>query len=383
MERKTREVLDTLAKTLTTPIEETRALPPAAYTSEEVLDLEKEHIFRKEWLCIGREEQVAKPGDYLARDLVGEPVVVVRDAKGELHAFSNVCRHRYMQLVEGQGSTDKFVCPYHGWTYQLDGALAGAPHMNESRIFERRNCHLPEFRVETWLGFVLVNFDPDAAPLGPQHEAAAERLASLRLGEMRMVATIDEVWDGNWKLGVENGSENYHVPRLHAPTFGSWIDLGVTESELYDGREVGSWLFSDMQMDHVSEEAPEFAELIGRAAAGMPEPDAGRFTGYNLHPALIMDSFPGNCVWSVWLPIDATHTRQFGGVLVHPSEIEAGGDAFCAEHQAWTDKLNAEDYEATWRLQGGLRSRYSDPGPLSYAEGCVYYLQRFLAERLT
>ena len=381
MERATRELLDTIAKSTSTPIEEARALPALAYVSEEVFQLEVEHIFRKEWLYVGREEQVAGPGDYLAFDLVGEPIVIVRDEAGTLHALSNVCRHRYMQLVEGQGHADKFVCPYHGWTYQLDGALAGAPHMTESRIFERRGCRLPEFRLETWLGSIFVNLDPQAEPFAPRHEAAFERLAPYRLDQMRIVAEIDEVWDGNWKLGFENGTETYHVSVLHANTVASWNPTSAGSSE--SGGEVGNWLLTDLDLDQIPEDSASFVGLIRRGGASLPERDRGLFIGYNIYPNLIVDINPGHCLWLSWLPIDATHVHVHGRVSVFPEEIEAGGEAFQSEQQEWMNAVNAEDAEATWRLQKAMASHHSVAGPLSVREENMLRFQRYLARRLT
>jgi len=379
MERATREILDTLAKTISTPIEEARNLPAQAYLSEELFELERERIFRREWLCVGREEQVANPGDYLAFDLVGEPIVVVRDAGGSLHALSNVCRHRYMQLVEGTGKTDKFVCPYHGWTYQLDGSLAGAPHMNESRIFDRRSCRLPEFRVETWNGFLFVNLDPDAKPLALAQEAASERLATLRLGEMCIAASIDQVWDGNWKLGFENGTETYHVPVLHPGNLGAFLDFGSVEG----GGGVGSWVFQGILMDALADHDPEMLDVIQRAGEIMTEEDSKRLRGYNMFPCLVMDSLPGNCGWICFLPIDATHTRVIGGVLTLPSDLEAGGEEFRRNQHGYIDPIVAEDSLATTNLQPGLRSRYAAPGPMSHVEGALLHFHRYLARKLT
>ena len=190
MQPETRRLLDTLAKSIATPIEEARGLPPAAYTSEEFYELELEHLFRRDWICIGREEEALNPGDFFTFELAGEPLVVVRGRDGVLRALSNVCRHRYMQVVLDRGNASRLVCPYHGWNYNLDGTLIGATNMAESRILDRKNCRLPEIPLETWLGFVFVNLDSEAAPLAPSHQAASERLASLRLGEMRMPAAV-------------------------------------------------------------------------------------------------------------------------------------------------------------------------------------------------
>src|SRR5882724_2902557 len=129
-------------------------LPPTAYFSPDLQHLELDRIFRREWLCVGRQEQVPKPGDYYTIDVVGEPVVVVRGEDGVVRALNTICRHRYMPVVEGAGNLKRFTCPYHSWMYGLDGNLAAAPYMEGSARFDKATCRLPEYRLESWYGFL-------------------------------------------------------------------------------------------------------------------------------------------------------------------------------------------------------------------------------------
>ena len=117
MQAATRQLINTLAQSLSTPLEEARGLPPQAYLSEEFYELELEYLFRRDWVCVGREEEVAQTGDYFTMELAGEPLVIVRGADNRLRALSNVCRHRYMQVVMDRGNAARLSCPYHGWTY--------------------------------------------------------------------------------------------------------------------------------------------------------------------------------------------------------------------------------------------------------------------------
>jgi phenylpropionate dioxygenase-like ring-hydroxylating dioxygenase large terminal subunit len=193
-----------------------RALPPAAYVDPVFHALELEHVFRREWMCVGREDEFAATGDYLALDIAGEPVVVVRDGDGELRALSNVCRHRLHPLVgDGSGRVPRFTCPYHLWTYRLDGELTGAPTMAQTPGFDRAACALPRFRVETWLGFVFVNLDAAAQPLQPRLAGVEAVYANHGIADAVTVARYHAAWQGNWKLAVENGSESYHHIGLH------------------------------------------------------------------------------------------------------------------------------------------------------------------------
>ena len=149
------------------PPSQASTLPPPCYTSREFYEREVEHIFLKEWLCVGRVDQVEKPGDFFTLTLLGERLIVVRDEENQVRVLSNVCRHRATKVVEGRGNRRTFECPYHGWTYSLKGELIGAPEMQRTDNFDKKQCQLASPRVETWEGFIFVNFDQRAQPLGP------------------------------------------------------------------------------------------------------------------------------------------------------------------------------------------------------------------------
>ena len=140
-------------------------MPGTFYTSEELLALEREQLFRKKWICLGREEEVPEIGSYMATELVGEPVVLVRTSANVIKALSNVCRHRAMPLVQGRGKGKLFTCSYHAWTYDLNGELVRAPGVEKHHAEFLGNCRLPEFACELWHGFIFVNLDADADSL--------------------------------------------------------------------------------------------------------------------------------------------------------------------------------------------------------------------------
>lgn len=128
------------------PLEQARSLPAEAFTAPAVYDREVERLFRKEWLCAGRVDQIPAAGDYLCLDLLDEKLVVVRGRDGEIRVLSRICRHRAAEVARGSGRADTFVCPYHAWAYHLDGRLAGAPLLDRIEGFDRKACRLPEFR---------------------------------------------------------------------------------------------------------------------------------------------------------------------------------------------------------------------------------------------
>lgn len=192
-------------------------LPPVCYTDPAFFEFEKDAIFAKEWLCVGRQEWVEKPGDYFTATHMGEPIVVVKGRDGVIRSMSTVCQHRAMLVAEGHGNTRSFLCPYHHWAYSLDGQLIGAPAMERACNFDKSKVKLPQFKVENWLGFIFVNFDLDAEPLAPRLTKVTEVLENYDLGNADTSMDIEEItFPWNWKLMLENNNDGYHANRLHA-----------------------------------------------------------------------------------------------------------------------------------------------------------------------
>ena len=207
-----------VAETLV-PIGKAHHAPGNVYGSAEVFAIEKEKVFKKDWLCIARAEEVANPGDYMTFHLVGEPVVVARNRQGEVHAFSNVCAHRGVEVATGQGNTSEFACPYHGWLYDLDGRLVGAPFMKQSEGFDPAKCRLRPLLCGEWEGWIFINFDPAAASLETFLAEFAADVGHLRMGECRIAHKFTIEWSCNWKFVIENLQDVYHFKTVHAKTF--------------------------------------------------------------------------------------------------------------------------------------------------------------------
>jgi len=205
------------------------SLPSAWYRSERVFALEKERIFSREWLCVAREEELAAPGAWCLLDLLGESVLLVRNRGHELRAFYNVCRHRGARLCREPSATrpdgalplgglagGRITCPYHQWTYDLDGRLIAAPHLTGRPDFERERFSLYPVDVACWGGFVFLNLTPSqAAPFGAQLGALPQRLARYPLADLRIGHTIHYQVAANWKVLCENYNECYHCAGVH------------------------------------------------------------------------------------------------------------------------------------------------------------------------
>ncbi len=212
-------VRDHLAALRALPRERAAAMPAEYYTSPEFLNLERDELFRKQWIGIGHIGEIPKPGDYFTTELVDEQLIVARSTGESVHVLSNVCRHRGSVIARGTGNAKRFICPYHAWTYGLDGNLIAAPLMDGVAHFEPTRCRLPQFKLEIWQGFIFVNLDREATtPLAPQIAATEPYVRNYRPAERHLLFNAEEVWQTNWKCLVENFMEGYHLSPMHAKT---------------------------------------------------------------------------------------------------------------------------------------------------------------------
>ncbi len=192
------------------PLNQASTLPPGAYTRADVFDREVAALFRKEWVCVAREEQVPNPGDYRAVSVGCQPLIIARDKDGSIRAMSAICPHRGMPVATGEGNVTAFSCPYHLWKFALDGQLISAPLMDEVQDFPNDNCNLARVRLETWNGFVFVNLDADALPLNARLEGLVAIMDGYDMNDMQIVSSTKFESPWNWKILVENFMEAYH-----------------------------------------------------------------------------------------------------------------------------------------------------------------------------
>lgn len=198
-----------------------RTLPRECYTSPEFFKFETDHVFARSWICVGRVEQISNPGDYLAPSVAGEPLLVVRGQDNEIRAMSAVCQHRGQVITCTPGSTPRFRCPLHFWTYDLSGRLLGVPRVDRDELEQyRKRVQLPPVRHEVWKGFIFVNLDADASPLAPslaKLEPCFENYPLDEMGAMPPIPFKDPVqW--NWKVFFENYIDAYHTEFVHPDT---------------------------------------------------------------------------------------------------------------------------------------------------------------------
>ena len=242
------EILKSLKYAAELSLEDSTSMPPEAFTSEALLELEREKIFSKEWVCVGREQELQSTGAYFTTGVNRVPVIITRNYDNNLNALVNVCRHRMTRLADGEGTTRVLTCPYHSWAYDLDGNLVNAPKM-EDKQFYKSKCRLQQLRVETWLGFIFVNLDANAKPLAPRLSPLKKQLENYHIERMVPTSKKVDVWRSNWKVLVENFLEVYHIESVHRDTL---FALGGAESARpgYHSDDYNFYLFAPNDDDN-------------------------------------------------------------------------------------------------------------------------------------
>jgi choline monooxygenase len=201
------------------PLHKASPLPGWCYTSPEWYQREVDTMFKKDWICVGRAEQIPAVGDFFSIEVVGQPLIVVRDETNQVKVHSALCRHRGAIITEGKGKCRAFVCPYHSWTYALGGKLVSTPGnpppMAGVEGFRMSDHNLTPIRSELWGGFIFITFDEKAEPLTRWLGDLPEFLAGYDLENMQWTNKDTYEVDCNWKVWLENAFENYHAMTIH------------------------------------------------------------------------------------------------------------------------------------------------------------------------
>lgn len=329
----------------------TYALDASHYVDPVQFQLERERVFHRSWQFAGHASQLARPGDYIAFDLHGRSLFCVKDREGQIRAFYNVCRHRGHQLVEGSGNKRVLVCPYHAWTYELDGRLKGAPGTDRMPGFDNSSICLKPVRAEVIGGFVFVNLDEAARPMAEWYPGVGDGLAEYLpdLDRLKPVYTREVEERCNWKVSVENYSECYHCMRNH-PTFSN----GVVNADSYDIIPQGHVL------RHVTRSVS--ADAMSYAVDPDSHPHALDYTSWFLWPGFSFQVYPGNVLNTYhWRAIDHRTTR----VIRQWFAVE-GVESDLLQRLADQDLSTtvAEDIRLVESVQRGLESGGYEPGPL-------------------
>ncbi len=358
----------------TLPPSQASTLPPRCYASPEIYDLELERIYRRNWQLVGRVEEVAAPGDYFCIDVANEPLVVVRDRSGRVRILSRVCRHRWAHVIDGHGNTSSFQCPYHAWTYDLDGRLMGAPEMKDTANFDTALHCLPSLPTEVWEGFIFVNLDPQARPLRPELATLSKRLSNYRLDDMQLVYTkqFDGRW--NWKVFVDNFNEFYHHLGLHKDTLQDVSPAHHTVVEDTDG----PYCFQRLRM---TDDGGDYALL----------PQIEVLTSEQVEEVVLVTLFPNfllillaNCItYFRVLPSETEETYLTLNIAVPRTSL--GVPDFQDRLKTITEstlEFHYQDMAICDAVQSGLKSSMAKQGRLSWIEKSLWQFNQWYLEMM-
>jgi phenylpropionate dioxygenase-like ring-hydroxylating dioxygenase large terminal subunit len=360
---------------------EAESLPPACYVDDEFFAFEKETLFFREWLCVGRESWAAKPGDYFTSTHVGEPIVVARTRAGELKAMSSVCQHRGMLVAEGSGNTKAFVCPYHHWTYGLDGVLLGAPEMDKTWNFDKTRFGLPPLKVEVWRGFVFVNFDPDAEPLAPRLREIDEVVSRFELEAAEgPQPTAPTRYPWNWKVMFENNNDGYHANRLHKGPLHDFVPSSLARFPELPDDATGYYRFNGSLHPDASFNATRKALLP--VFPKLTDEDRKRVLFVNVPPTLSL-VMTTDLVLFLTMHAEGANQHSMGmGVLVAPGAMDNPlFNDLLQINNSGVAEIVAQDLHVDEMVQIGLRSRYAPRGRYSWQEGAQRQFNVWLVDR--
>lgn len=356
------------------PLREAETLPNWCYTSPEFYKREVDRIFMKSWNFVGRVDEVPNPGDYFAtEDLAGGPIVVVRGKDNAVRVFANSCRHRGARLVEGKGNCRAIVCPYHSWTYALDGPLAGALAMEETAGFDKKDFGLIPVRHEIWGGFIFVNFDPAAGSLKSHLGDLVDRFASYNFDEMVCTRRVEYDLEANWKLYLEN-IEVYHTTTVHKGSFGTQrADLQKTR---------GAWDALHMPGDETCAVLPGETTPFPQIATLSGQPKHGTFFTL-IYPNALFSSTHDCFWWTVLYPKGPEKTKLSLGFCFPKSTVALPNfdDVVKTYYRRW-DLSIPEDDRAVEAQHAGLRSRVRPPGRLSTMEPMVNLFDNWVLDQV-
>jgi Rieske 2Fe-2S family protein len=349
------------------PPDRARPLPGRAFVDEGVFAFETQSIFGRAWVCVGRVEEVAMPGQWLRETVAGEPVVVVRGPDLRLRAFLDVCRHRGASVVgrAACGRSARFECPYHGWTYELDGRLASAAFTPAS--FDRTAAGLAGVRVDAWRGFVFVTLDGAAPSLDQWLGETPPWLTDDVLGMIARGRRTEYEVAANWKLCVENFQESHHFTRVHRS-----LELLTPTREAHSWLTDGPWLGGTMAIvdaETVSVDGSRHGRPL--LVATQQVFDAMLF------PALLTSLQPDYLLTYRLTPLAAARTRVVADIYFHPAAriaSEGARDVF----DLW-DRVNAEDRAMCEDQQQNAASRAFDPTCYATVEEGMHAFDRMVA----
>jgi choline monooxygenase len=329
------------------PLAEAHTIPGPWYTDERVAELERQTVFSRSWQMVARGEQVAQPGQYVTAEVGGEPIVVVRGQDGKLRAFFNVCRHHAAAVMTDPcGTAQRLQCPYHGWTYGLDGSLKGVPDFDGVKNFDRANNGLMPVNVDVWEKFVFVHLDAKPPSLEDFLGGMVGQFQPLRLNQLHFAGRREWIIDCNWKVFVDNYLDGgYHVPYLHKGlnSILNYANYTITNGERY--------CLQSSPIDASGGEAMTASVRQGQALY------------YWLYPNFMLNWYEGYLDTNLVLPLGIDKMKVI--FEFYFSDVGAAAKERNEKSMNVSERIQDEDHSICVSVQRGLKSRAYGSGRIS------------------
>jgi phenylpropionate dioxygenase-like ring-hydroxylating dioxygenase large terminal subunit len=358
-----------------------RGLPPWTYSNAAMTRLEHQRILLPSWQIVCHINDIPAPGRFITFDLGPDSIVALRDRAGEIHAYHNVCRHRAARLLEGAGSCGNSVtCPYHGWTYNLDGSLRGTPVRESFPGLDRDKHGLIPVRMEIMAGFVFVTLTGDGPPPSAMWGDMLADFRPYRFEDMQPLAPMYyEDWDVDWKVAMDNYLESYHVPighpglsRMFTPDYDDQLNLasGVARGVGWM-REAPSPKWSEWR----------YQAMVEGLTQHLPEANRRCWRFYSMLPNLGIDVYPDQMDFFQVLPRGPGKCTIRGGTYGLPDDRREMRVLRYLNARI-NRQVQREDDDLCRRVQRGLASSFYTPGPLSTHEICVLQFHDMIRQRI-
>ena len=342
-----------------------KSLPRKYFVSPDVFAKEQSEILSKRWLLVGHQSQIPKPGDYFLATIAGESVIVTRDQKSQVRGFYNVCRHRGTRLKEDAcGHASAIQCPYHAWTYALDGRLIGAPHMDDVPVFDKADYSLHRVNLGLWEGFIFLNLEKNPEPLEKWFSPLKGKFSHWNMSILQPAKRIDYDVRANWKLMFENYSECYHCPGVH-PQLQKVSPYDSAENDLREGPFLGGFMKINraagltmsgkacaVKIDHEQEHEQEQENLVFY---------------YSIFPNMLLSLHPEYVMVHELWPKSPERTLIVCDWFFHPDAFNRPDFKPDDAIEFW-DMTNKQDWHVCELSQQGVASRAYEPGPYSSRE---------------
>ena|SRR5437868_2132949 len=337
-----------------------KSLPRKYFVSPDVFAKEQSEILSKRWLLVGHQSQIPKPGDYFLATIAGESVIVTRDQKSQVRGFYNVCRHRGTRLKEDAcGHASAIQCPYHAWTYALDGRLIGAPHMDDVPVFDKADYSLHRVNLGLWEGFIFLNLEKNPEPLEKWFSPLKGKFSHWNMSILQPAKRIDYDVRANWKLMFENYSECYHCPGVH-PQLQKVSPYDSAENDLREGPFLGGFMKINPGKS-LTMSGNACAAFVGKIE------NLQQVFYYSIFPNMLLSLHPEYVMVHQLLPQSPERTLIVCDWLFHPDAFNRSDFKPDDAIEFW-DMTNKQDWHVCELSQQGIASRAYEPGPYSSRE---------------